>query len=106
MEKTTYKLLKHLYRVKSMRADEIDPFTGHDSKKGENPYKAYLRKAGFIELRSVGGKVENGEIISSVEFWDITLDGRSYIEKRRKGFWMFWLPYGITTIIALAALLR
>lgn len=105
MEKVTYKLLKHLYRVESIKKCEVDPFTGHDPKKGENLYTAYLRKAGYIEPRTVGEKVENGEFISGVEFWDITLDGRDYIEKRRKDFWMFWLPYGITTIIALAALL-
>lgn len=106
MEKTTWKLLKHLYHVGSMEKSAIDHFTGHDPKKEANPYTAYLRKAGYIEPRTVGGKVENGELISGVEFWDITLDGRDYIEKRRKDFWMFWLPYGITTIIALAALLR
>lgn len=106
MEKTALKLLKALYRVDDMKKCDIDQCTSHDPEEGENPYLAYLRKIGFIESRTVGDKIEGKEIIRGVELWSITLEGRGFIEARRKDFFMFWLPYGITTIIALAALLR
>jgi hypothetical protein len=97
MEKTAYKLLKKLYRTDSMSVDEVNTFTSH--------YVTYLKLDKLIEEFSIGGAPDGaGGTVNSEDRIRITLYGRDYIEQKRKDFWAFWLPYAITTAIAIAAL--
>ena len=105
MEKTAYKLLKKLYRTDSMSVDEVNAFTSHTEKNRLNKYVTYLKLDKLIEEFSIGGEPDGaGGTVNSEDRIRITLYGRDYIEQKRKVFWAFWLPYAITTAIAIAAL--
>lgn len=103
MEKVSYRLLKKLYRHGELDITEINELTKLDA---DHNYYAYnLRKYGFADYCQAEKLNEDGAA-ELVERWFITLEGRAYVEQQRKELRMFWLPYGITTLIAIAALLK
>lgn len=87
IDKRTYKLLKRLYRRERLTFAEVEKITG------------------------CGEKSQNGDkIIDDLgdREWigfEITLDGRAYIEQERRTRMNFWIPYAITTAIALMSLI-
>ena len=104
MEKTAYKILKKLYNSESISIDEINQLTKKDDSKPIEPnqpnkYVTYLKMDEMVTIFDAGGSVD------ATEFVRITLAGRDYIEKQWKELFMFWIPYAITTAIAVAALL-
>lgn len=111
MEKTAYKILKKLYNSESISIDEINQLTKKgDSKPIEpnqpNKYVTYLKMDKMVTIFDEGGTADGaGGSVDATEFVRITLSGRDYIEKQRKELFMFWIPYAITTAIAVAALL-
>ena len=105
MEKTAYRLLKALYK-KNMTRGEADSFVGIKDDNILNRYTSFLAKEGLIDFYSIGESIsENGPVHDGVQYWHITILGSGYIEQRRKDLLMFWVPYAITTAIAVAALL-
>lgn len=105
MEKTAYRLLKALYK-KDMTRSEADSFVGINDDHILNRYTSFLAKEGLIDFYSIGESIsENGTFHDGVQYWRITILGSGYIEQRRKDLLMFWVPYAITTAIAIAALL-
>lgn len=105
MEKTAYRLLKTLYK-KDMTRSEADRFVGINDDHELNRYTSFLAKDGLIDFYSIGQSIsEDGTVLDGVQYWRITILGRGYIEQRRKELLMFWVPYAITTAIAVAALL-
>lgn len=105
MEKVAYRLLKSLYKTDLTKAD-VDALTEFNDDRKINPYISYLSRDNLITSYSVGEKQDGaGGFLDGVEYLRITLSGRDYIEKRRKELLMFWIPYAITTAIAIAALI-
>ena len=59
----------------------------------------------LVVLLSEGGRLDGeGGFIDGVEYLRINLRGREYVEKKRNDLLLFWLPYGITTVLAIASL--
>lgn len=107
MEKVSYKLLKELYRKDELDIKAVNEITGVKKEGQPNPYAINLSKSHLADSFPVGGKVDGeGGFVDGVEHWRITLEGRDYIERHRKELLTFWLPYAITTLIAIAALLK
>lgn len=104
MDKISYKLLKQLYKA-DLTAASIAALTEADTSK-PNPYIRALASEGLVSVYSVGDTATGADFADGVEYWTITLKGRAYIEGRRKELLSFWLPYAITTTIAVAALFR
>lgn len=105
MEKVSYKLLKKLYREGKIDKDSANEFTKHKSRNSNNPYVSYLMSEKLIALSREGGKPDGaGGLLGGVEYIRITLLGREYVEHKRKDLIMFWVPYGITTALAIASL--
>lgn len=105
MEKIAYKLLKELYKKKKMDIDSVNKLTGYEKNDNYNPYISYLMGEKLVVLFSEGGGLDGeGGFIDGVEYLRINLRGREYVEKKRKDLLLFWLPYGITTALAIASL--
>lgn len=106
MEKVSYRLLKKLYRAESMTAEAVNAFTESKEEKKPNKYTTYLSMDKLIESYVTGQESDGaGGFSDGVTHWRITLRGRDYIEQRRKDLFMFWIPYAITTVLAIAALI-
>lgn len=49
---------------------------------------------------------DTGEwVVVETSTYTLNRNGRIFFEKQREKFWAFWLPYGITTIIAISSLI-
>ncbi len=88
MDKRTYKLLRNLYRVNFLTDNSSE--------------MRYLISQKYATLHPSGKTDEIGQELC--DGFCITLEGRAYVEKRRRDFWAFILPYAITTLIALTNL--
>lgn len=102
LEKTSRKLLKKLYKKNFLSYDECNKIC-HTSEESGNRYASYLLNHGLIELHESGilGEFNNPEY----DGYSITLDGAGLIYTEKRDFWMFLIPYAITTVIAFIALL-
>nr|DAQ61793.1 MAG TPA: hypothetical protein [Caudoviricetes sp.] len=106
MEKKAYKLLKKLYRKSILSHEEINRLTGFAEDTDPNPYTTYLRVGRYIETVRGNAYIGNNGTLETKTLWRITLQGRDFIESKRRELLLFWLPYSITTALAIAALLR
>lgn len=106
MEKKAYKLLKKLYRKSILSHEEINRLTGLAEDTDRNPYTTYLMVGRYIETVRGKAYVGNNDTWETETLWRITLQGRDFIESKRRELLLFWLPYSITTALAIAALLR
>jgi len=88
LDKTSLKLLKALAKKPLTRA-EMAQITGKDD------LETHLR---FLRNRKLA---DSGPADPT---YDITLEGRSYLENRQRQWLLFILPYAITTFIALLSL--
>lgn len=106
IDKTSYALLKRLYSKGDMTPEELDAFTGNEDQYPYNKQASMLRENHFIEDCSVGGKRDGeGGHIGEKHYIRISMKGRAYIEQRQRDSRNFWVPYIITTIIAIASLI-
>ena len=106
IEKKSYALLKELYKHEYMNAEDVAKITG--TKAGLfDCYTDYLYKENLVAYGSSEEKVPDGEggFVDSIGSYRITLQGRAYVETHRRNTWGFWLPYGITTGIAVVNLI-
>lgn len=94
IDRETYKFLKLFYKNKSYSTEEIKKLTGIDERKKRNKYTDALRKHHFIEPSRDG-----------TEGFSISLEGCAYVEQKKSERRNFWVPYIITTIIALISLI-
>ena len=104
LDNRSYKLLKRFYRKKKLNFEQIQKITKHDESKTSSKYISSLTTSHFITYWNAD------EIINDVgdtkqEGYCITLDGEAYVEQRRRDRKMFWVPYLITTAIALLSLI-
>ena len=105
MEKMAYKLLKELYKKEKMDRISVNKFTEYKKNDNYNPYISYLMEEKLVVLFSEGGRLDGeGGFVDGVEYLRINLRGREYVEKKRSDLLLFWLPYGITTALAIASL--
>jgi len=102
LDKRTTKLLKHLYKKDTMTYAEIDKLLKTTTPENAvNSESMHLSQKGLILRHYVG---QNDEGSSIYDGYTISIDGRAYIEDKRKTFLAFVLPYSITTLIALLSL--
>ena len=103
-DKTTYKLLTALYKKGQMTIDEINEITKEDEKSQQSQYVASLLRAGYISAITriiVVNEIKDDELIG----YKIKIAGKAYIEQRRRDGRNFWIPYAITTFIAVLSLI-
>lgn len=89
MDKRTYKLLKKLNRVNFLTDNSAEMH--------------YLILQKYATLHPSGQTDEIGQGLC--DGFCITLEGRAYVENKRRDFWAFFVPYAVTTLIALTNIL-
>lgn len=94
IDKTTYKLLRKLYSRNQMTYDEIRKLFKVDDQ-NIRPAQVSALYENHLAVHSEDG---NGS------YCKITLLGRAYIENKNQNSRNFWVPYLITTLLALASL--
>ena len=106
LDKISYKALKFIYRKQNRTFDELAKITGEDESKKTSKYISSLLKHGFISFWDQGELVDfNGFKSRKTIGYQIALPGAAYVEQRRRDLRNFWVPYAITTFIALLSLL-
>lgn len=104
-DKKTYNLLKKFYKVETMTQNEVNAFTGHSELNTINHNASFLMSDKLIEfVKTDDVKDEKGAWREGPGYYRITILGRAYVEQRRRDLCSFWVPYAITTAIALASL--
>lgn len=93
LESKSYKLLTTLYKKDAISLDDVVKFTGV-SVGYHNPYMEYLISDGLADIANKGKEPT----------LKITLKGRAHVEAQRRNTAGFWIPYTITTIIAVASM--
>jgi len=104
LENKTYKLLKKFYCKKKLTLQQIGKITGANEEELPSEYISELIKNHFISIW------ETKEIINDLgdrkwAGYSITLEGSAYVEHQRSEKRNFWVPYLITTAIALLSLI-
>ena len=101
MEKKMYRLLVQFYKADGLTNQKINELAQAD-KPGEVGYRtARLEKMKFIQAYF---SEPDQDGYAQTLGYQITLDGMAYVEEHRRTLLMFWIPYAITTGIAIAAL--
>lgn len=101
MEKKMYRLLVRFYKS--------DGLTNHqilELEKSSNPGEIASRMAGLEQMKFIQAYYSEPDQdgYAPALGYQITLDGMAYVEERRRTLLMFWVPYAITTAIAIVAL--
>lgn len=130
MLKKTYKILKYIYKNPNISKSELEKKFS-DFEKYQSCISSYVsvkdtnkdieeetRSKLNLECQKLGLKiVESAEYVSkhmanvqnitddSLIFYSTNLTFDEYYEKRKHDTWLFWFPYTITTLIAIASLL-
>lgn len=103
IDNRAYKLLKHIYKKGRLTLSEISQITGVDEAKQPSSITSALKREKFISTWDTDKVIDE---LGDCEWggYAITLEGRAYVEKRRRETRNFWVPYSITTLIALLSL--
>lgn len=88
IDKKSLELLRALAKQGEMHRDQLNAILGEGKL---SDHTKLLMKRGLIEPRD--------------SLFAITLEGVALLEDRRRQFWNFVVPYTLTTLIALGALL-
>ncbi len=106
LDKKSYRVLKLLYRRGRCSFEDIQSITGHNEISSSSEYIRLLGSLGFIS------KWESDDLIDIEGYkeykplgYSITIQGIAYVESVRRNGRNFWIPYTITTVIALMSLL-
>lgn len=106
MDKVSLKILKILYRQERCTYREISKVTGHDEDETPSRNISFLRSQGLISLWYNGELIEeNGIKDEKPVGYEIKLAGIAYIQDRNRNLMNFWVPYAITTFIAILSLI-
>lgn len=104
LDKRAYKLLSIFYKKGRLSFDEIQAETNVDERKSRSQYISALCSDRFIvswetseSINDVGDHKQFG--------YEITYAGRAYVDQRRRDGRNFWVPYLITTLIAISSLI-
>ena len=104
LDNRSYKLLKKFYRKKKLTFEQIQKITDHNESETPSKHISALATSHFITCWNTD-EIINGVGDPKQEGYCITLDGESYVEQRRRDRRLFWVPYLITTAIALLSLI-
>lgn len=106
MDSKSYKILKLLYRKKNCTYSQIEKQTKHKEYQSPSKYISFLFSQKYVSYWCSQNLVEIGGIKEPETIgYSITLAGESYVEERRRNGRNFWVPYVITTLLAVASLL-
>lgn len=106
IDNTSYKVLKTLYKIKSIPETKMHEITGHDDSKSSDPIVTALLVDGLIKLESGASRIEkDGRIFEEEGDYRITINGMAYVDQRKRDLFNFWVPYSITTLVAIIGLL-
>ena len=104
IDKKTYRLLRKFYRKDKLSIKDVSKITGVDESNQSSRYIDVLFTAKYIQewhSNKVVGVFGETERLG----FQITLGGRAYVEYRQRDARNFWVPYAITTLIALMSLI-
>lgn len=104
LDKKAYKLLVLFYKKDRLTFDEIQAETHEEERESSSLCVSALCSGKFISTW------ESSESINDVgdhkQFgYEITYAGRAYVDQRRRDGRNFWVPYLITTLIAISSLI-
>ena len=104
LDKKAYKLLVLFYKKDRLTFDEIQAETHEEERESSSLCVSALCSEKFISTW------ESSESINDVgdhkQFgYEITYAGRAYVDQRRRDGRNFWVPYLITTLIAISGLI-
>lgn len=102
-DKTTYKLLKALYKKGQLSIEEVSAITEEREEDSPSQYITALLSAKYISY-ATQISTENGIKTEKTVGYKIDIGGRAYVEQRQRDGRNFWLPYAITTFIAVLSL--
>lgn len=104
LDKKAYKLLTIFYKKDRLTFDEIQSETHKEESESNSSYVSALCSEKFIctwesneSINEVGDHKQFG--------YEITYAGRAYVDQRRRDGRNFWVPYLITTLIAISSLI-
>lgn len=103
-DRQTYSLLLDFYKNGQLKFDYLCSKAKHDEKLSPSKYISALKRAGMIsgwESETVVNSQNDREWLGL----EITLAGRAYVEQKRRELLQFWVPYAITTFIAISSLI-
>ncbi len=107
MDKTAYKLLKKINSSREVSKQEIEKMRLFQ-KGGASAYISYLQGKKLIPHSDhPNGETPENNFTSdgTPDYYEITIEGRSYLAQRNRDARNFWVPYIITTILAAGSLL-
>ncbi len=104
LDKKAYRLLDLFYKKDRLTFDEIQAETHEEERESSSLCVSALCSEKFISTW------ESSESINDVgdhkQFgYEITYTGRAYVDQRRRDGRNFWVPYLITTLIAISGLI-
>ena len=104
LDKKAYKLLDLFYKKDRLTFDEIQAETHEEERESSSLCVSALCSEKFISnwessisINDVGDHKQFG--------YGITYAGRAYVDQRRRDGRNFWVPYLITTLIAISGLI-
>lgn len=104
LDKKAYKLLVLFYKKDRLTFDEIQAETHEEERESSSLCVSALCSEKFIStwessksINDVGDHKQFG--------YEITYAGRAYVDQRRRDGRNFWVPYLITTLIAISSLI-
>lgn len=103
-DKETRALLSRFYKSGCLSLKEVGAFTGADEEKSPSPYISSLKKCGYITSWESDNPINE---LNDKEWlgFKITIGGRACVEQWRRDGRNFWVPYLITTLIAISSLI-
>ena len=106
LDNKTYRILKKLYSRKSIPADEVYKMLGYEKQNCIPPELCVLcSETKYAKRIEAGGKADgSGGWIGGAPYYSITPTGRAYVEETKRTRMNMWVPYAITTFVALLSL--
>lgn len=104
LDKKAYKLLDLFYKKDRLTFDEIQAETHEEERESSSLCISALCSEKFISTWESSGSIN--DVGDHRQFgYEITYAGRAYVDQRRRDGRNFWVPYLITTLIAISSLI-
>lgn len=104
LDKKAYKLLNLFYKKDRLTFDEIQSKTHEEERESSSLCVSALCSEKFISTWESSESINN--VGDHKQFgYEITYAGRAYVDQRRRDGRSFWVPYLITTLIAISSLI-
>lgn len=94
LDKQSIKLLKAIKKAKLLPESEAKQMNGAYLV-SDLSHLNFLSRSGFIVRL----------ITESGNYYSLTLEGYAYLEQRTKDAWLLWLPWAVTTLLAITSVL-